>query len=159
MRAFPLGPMILVLRLVTARLNASLAHVERRERSEWVNRPPSGYQCLSASGRHRSLRRTMQVESRPRSRTPVDVWSKRIRKVSLCLTFRPARSGFPMARLDSQAALSQIDQACHVVFSGTETPCGTSNPKVSYRSPLIVHYLKAKSPSQIPLPRQGMAVI
>jgi hypothetical protein len=97
--------------------------------------------------------------SQPRSCTLVDICWKRIGKVSLCLTFRPARSGFPMASLDSQVALSQRDRVCQVDFSGKETPCGTSNPKVSYRSPLIVHYLKAKSPSQILLPRQGMAVI
>ena len=41
----------------------------------------------------------------------------------------------------------------------SKTPCGTSAPKFSHRFPLIIHYLRAKSPSSNEPVREGVMVI
>jgi hypothetical protein len=73
--------------------------------------------------------------------TLVDIRWKNAQKVSLCLTFRPARRGLSEAKVNPQAASCQGDPIEHLISRATKTPYGTANPKVSYRFSLIVHYL------------------
>ena len=47
----------------------------------------------------------------PRLRTPVDIRSKYVQEVSLCLTFRSARRDFPTANLGQEVVPCQADRA------------------------------------------------
>jgi hypothetical protein len=81
--------------------------------------------------------------------TVVDIRWKRPRNSHFFSLFGPAgvTSG-------TQSAISKSFHAKQIRADSwscraSKTPCGTPNPKFSYRFPLIVHYVRPKSPSQV----------
>ena len=85
----------------------------------------------------------MISRSWPRLCTPVDIRWKKPQKVSLCLTFRPARRDFPTCR-------DSIGKSFHAKQIGPDTWCFPSEqntmwdvgPEILISISLIVHYLE-----------------
>ena len=87
----------------------SLAYREHRERTEWVNREHAGSRL---SQHHRPTGdhdEQVLSWSQPGLCTPVDIRWKKAQKVSLCLTFGPARRDPDESGPDQQVLLSQVD--------------------------------------------------